>query len=313
MKLKPKLITIFITLILLYGVGRLYFYFTDGFSVSNIASTFSPSPSRETRALSPYEKQHVDYILSQKFTYLGKGCQSYVFLSEDKNYVLKFFKYQRFYIQPWMESLSFIPFIKSYKEKKLAKKHEKLNRFFVAWKVAFDELQKETGLVFVHLNKTSDLNKTLSFTDKMGFSYNVNLDDMEFMVQKKAEMLCPYLKKLIDQKKLPEAKLFLNRLTALISSEYSRGFADHDHALMQNTGVFDNMPIHIDVGQFAKDETAKDSQVFKQHLFNKMYKFRAWLAKESPELNHYLEQQLVTIIGSEFYTMQPHFIAHDEK
>ena len=91
-----RIALILIFAISLYGLGRLYYAVTDGFTIENITSSLPFDESLETRPLNEEEKTLVDLILDQKFTYLGKGCQSYVFLSEDQQYVLKFFKYQRY-------------------------------------------------------------------------------------------------------------------------------------------------------------------------------------------------------------------------
>lgn len=294
-----------------YGIGRLYYQVTGGFSISNITSNFPYDKRWETRALSSREAEEVDGILAQRFTYLGKGCQSYVFLSEDGQHVLKFFKYQRFKIQPWLEWFAFIPVVEQYRQQNIEKKQVKLERFFRSWKLAFEELQPETGFVFVHLNKTSHLKGTLVIYDKMGFEHRLDPNQYEFLVQRKAQMLCPYIDELMAEGKSVEAKQLLDRVIALIITEYQRGFADNDHALMQNTGVLDGQPIHIDVGQFVKEERAKDPEVYMQDLFSKTYRFRKWLSRNYPELASYLETQLPMVIGDQYYGMKPYFKPHE--
>lgn len=294
-----------------YGAGRLYYQVTGGFSLGNISSDFPYDPRWETRPLSHKEQMEVDSFLKQKFNYLGKGCQSYVFLSEDGQYVLKFFKYQRFRIQPWLNLFSFVPAVDEYRSRKIEKKQSKLEGVFRSWKLAFEELQPETGFVYVHLNKTTHLNGPIAIYDKMGFEHRLDPNQYEFLVQRKAQMLCPYIDELMLQGKVVEAKELLDRIIALIITEYQRGYADNDHALMQNTGVLDGFPIHIDVGQFVKEERAKDPEVYKQDLFSKTYKFRKWLGKKYPDLKHHLEQQLQIVIGEQYARMQPHFKPHE--
>lgn len=76
----------------IYSSGRLYYAITAGFTISNITSDFAYNEKWDMLSLSNLEKERVNQILAQKFSYLGKGCQSYVFLSEDGEYVLKFVK-----------------------------------------------------------------------------------------------------------------------------------------------------------------------------------------------------------------------------
>lgn len=290
---------------LAYGTGRLYFWLTGGFTVSNITSNLVFDERWQTTPLSPEQQKLVDGVLSQKFYYLGKGCQSYVFMSEDKEYVLKFIKYQRFRTQKWMGLFAFIPNVEQYKNERLEAKKHKLENLFQGWVIAYENLQPETGVIYTHLNKSQGLNRKIVIFDKMGFRHELEADQMEFMIQRSAVMLDVTIQKLMKEGKVLEAKGLINRLIQIIIAEYVRGFGDNDHALMQNTGVINDQPIHIDVGQFAQGDEYKDPAIYKQALFSKTYKFRIWLKKEFPELAQYLETELIQIIGPEFYTMKP--------
>lgn len=296
----------------IYGSGRLYYRVTGGFTESNITSNLPYDRQWDIRPLTPTEQQHVDTIVSQPFSYLGKGCQSYVFQSQDGNYVIKFFKYQRFRPQAWLDYVAFIPAIDQYRLRKIEEKRLKLENIFRSWKLAFEELQPQTGLVFVHLNKSNYLKKTLTIYDKIGMEHRLDLDQMEFLIQRKAQPLCASIKTLMDQGNLDAAQVLLSRIITLVLSENARGLADNDHALMQNTGVLNGMPIHIDVGQFVHNEEVKKPDVYKQELFSKTFKFRRWLRKTYPELADYLETELRALIGEQFNTMQPRLKTKDE-
>lgn len=293
-----------------YGSGRLYYRVTDGFAIGNITSSFAYDPRWDVRSLVPSENQIVESVLDQKFLYLGKGCQSYVFLSEDGDYVLKFFKYQRFRPQQWLDYFAFIPAVDRYRLAKIEKKKNKREGVFASWKIAFEELKEETGLVFVHLNKSSNLNRELTLFDKMGLEHRVNLDQMEFLIQRKAKMLCASIRELMEKERVLEAKNLITDTIELVMSEYRRGLADNDHALMQNTGVYEGKPVHIDVGQFVHNPEIKDPSIYKQELFTKTYKFHIWLKQEYPELAQHLERLLYTKIGPQFANMQPIFKPH---
>lgn len=308
MKTKAIKWTVFCILCaVMYALGRLYFHLTGGFTIGNITSDFAYRSDLDIRPLTTMEQQQLDQALNQSYHYLGKGCQSYVFLSEDKNYVIKFFKYQRFRLQPWLEYFPPLPAIVKYKEEKKEKKQQKLDYFFKSWKVAFENLKEETGLLYVHLNKTDHLQRVLIIYDKLGRSHQVNLDQLEFCVQGRAEMLCSKLMQFREKQEHSKARLLLQNLLTLILSEYHRGFADNDHALMQNTGVVNEKPIHIDVGQFVQNEEIKNPSMYKQELFTKMYKFKLWVKESYPELFDYLEEQLHLIIGPQYDKMKPKF------
>jgi len=292
-------------IIAIYGTGRLYYYITDGFLISNITSVNEFDPRWKIRDLTVAETEGVREMLNQDFHYLGKGCQSYVFASQDDKYVLKFFKYQRLRPQQWLEYLSFFPFIDSYLHKKIKDKRRKMEVYFRSWKIAFDHASEETGIVFVHLNKGHDLNIRLKIFDKMGLQHLLNMDDFEFMIQKKASMLCNVIDDYMAKRDLSRAELMLEELVQRLLSEYKRGIADNDHALMQNTGVVDGIPVHIDVGQFMFGEFVKDPQFYMQELFTKTYKFRLWLKEKHPDLAENFDNYLQGVMGDEFHSMKP--------
>src|SRR5688500_13829152 len=87
------IINFLLAAILIYAVGRTYFQLTDGFKESNIIEDINEEPNHNLN-ISNIEKDQIKKILAQPFYYLGKGCQSYVFISNDKKYVIKFLKHQ---------------------------------------------------------------------------------------------------------------------------------------------------------------------------------------------------------------------------
>lgn len=306
-KIALRLFFLTILTISLYGLGRLYFKLTAGFTIANITSDFAFQPQWEVRPLLLSEQTEFTKAIDQSYFYLGKGCQSYVFASEDGQYVIKFFKYQRYRLQPWLAYFPPLPAIVKYRQEKIEKKWKKLDGFVTSWKVAFENLKEETGLMFVHLNKTNNLQKQLSIYDKMGQKHTVSLDQMEFCIQRRADLLCQTLLDYKNREDLIGAQQLIHQLLNLILSEYSRGLADNDHALMQNTGVVLGKPVHIDVGQFVINDAVKQPSVFHQELFTKTYKFKLWLREHYPELGEYLENELSQIIGPLYSSMQPKF------
>lgn len=291
---------------IVYGGVRLYFALTGGFTIGNITSDFAYDSRWQTHLLSSAERREIHEALNQDYHYLGKGCQAYVFGSTDGQYVLKFFKYQRFRTIPWFDLFGFIPAVDRYQQSKAKKKKMRLDDVFRSWKIAYENLGSETGVVFVHLNKTNDLNQKITIHDKLGLTHILDLDQMEFLLQHKAKMLCPTLKDMIEQRQSNQAKQLIDRLLTMLLLEYFRGYADNDHALMQNTGVWDGNPIHIDVGQIIYNDSVKDPSVHRQELYDKTYKFHLWLQKHDPDLAQHLKNRLVAIIGEDYFLKKPY-------
>jgi hypothetical protein len=200
-----------------------------------------------------------------------------------------------------------LPSIVKYKEEKQQKKWEKLNYFFESWKLTFEKLKEESALLFVHLNKSSFLRTQLSIYDKLGRHHQIDLDQTEFCLQHVVKPLDETLLEYRQKGEHRQAKELIHRLLTLILSEYSRGLADNDHALVQNTGVLNGYPIHIDIGQFVENEEIKNPDIFHQELFTKTFRLKLWLQKYYFEIAEYLEQELIQIIGPTYLTMHPKF------
>lgn len=298
--------------ILLYGAGRLYFEITAGFTLANISQDLSKEPDHHLPPLSISEQAPIEEILAQPFKYLGKGCQSYVFKSQDGLYVIKFLKYQRFRPAGYLHFFKWIPAVHRYQMKKTVKKREKLDALLNSWKLAYHHLPKETGLIYLHLNRTKIFSKPLLLIDKMGIKHFINPDEVVFLLQRSAKMLCKTIREKMESGKIEEAKLLIKNLLNMLISEYQRGFGDNDHALMQNTGTMEELPIHIDVGQFSEEERFKNRDVYGLELFSKTYKFRIWLSKQYPELEKYVTELLYNAIGPEIYEMKPNLKTVDE-
>jgi hypothetical protein len=313
LKRKSKLIiNLMLIALIAYGVGRLYFQLTAGFTEGNIRTDLSLEPDHGIPLLAMSEMNSLQAILDQPYRYLGKGCQSYVFLSDDHQYVLKFLKYQRFRPQFYLEALSFIPSIDKRLQKKTVEKRTKLDALLESWKIAYGDLKDETGIVYLHLNRGDKFQSPIAIVDKLGLKHTVDPDEVVFLVQKKADMLCPEIAKRMKANELEPSKKLIGNLVTMLLSEYGRGLGDNDHALMQNTGVVGDQPLHIDVGQFSKEARFQSPDVYKHELFSKTYKFRIWLSKHFPELERYLTGLLLEVIGPEMSSMKTSFKTVDE-
>lgn len=305
-----KITWFFLICAVCYGAGRLYYHLTDGFQLTNIVSNLTYDERWETDKLSDEEMANVKEILSQRFTYLGKGCQSYVFASADGKYVMKFFKHCRFRPKKYLDYLLFIPPVQRIHADKVKEKMKKVEWVLNSWRITFNHLRKETGLVYVHANKTNDLNKTLTLVDKIGLEHDINADEVEFLIQKRARMLTDEIDALMAKGKLDESVGLLDKLVQMMLSEYRRGIVDSDQALMQNTGVYEGQPVHIDTGMFTEIDLIKDPHYHMQELFTSTYKFRLWLKERHPELAKAFDEKLRAVIGESFDTMKPKYREH---
>ncbi len=249
---------------------------TGRFTILRITSKLTPQPQWETGPLSPEEKSRIKEILSQPYSYLDKGVQSFVFASEDGQYVIKFFRHDHLDSPFWLTS------------NQKVKKHAQLCKEFLSYKLAFDNLREQTGLVFVHLNKTKDLHHTLDLVDKLGIHHPLPLDNYEFLIQKRASLLYTALNQMIEENKLSDAKETLSNLVKLLSHVAKVGIADKDPDLLTNFGVIGTEPIQIDVGRFSP----RDPKLDKDEIVRITDRLNEHLMTRCPELQEHLKTQI---------------------
>lgn len=302
-----KIVWSLFALFLFWGIGRLYFEVTGGFWISHIHSDLKPNAAFDVRASTAEENAIWNQVSKTPWRYLGKGCQSYVFESEDKQYVLKFFKHQRFRNRSWVSLFKGLPLLSSKIEKKQTARAAKLAYFMRSWKIAFDDLPVESQVVRVHLNKTKDLGVNFILIDKVGFTHSVPADDVEFLIQRRAEPLADWIERQEQAGHPEKVRELLNELVAMLVSEYERGLLDRDPALLQNTGVYQDHPVHMDVGQFEKNDAYKNPDLWAVELFNRTYDFRLWLQERYPIEEEYLTSLVKAALGPRWEKMKPFF------
>jgi len=269
---------------------------TDGFSRYKISSNLTFQPEWETPRLSLREQESLSKILDQPYRYLAKGAQSYVFLSDDGKYVLKFFRI--YHLQPpfWVTHLRWPWFLQSYKMDKILKKLDELHKDFASYKIAHDELKEETGIVYLHLNKTDYLKQTLTFYDKIGIKHQVALDQMEFLVQKRAELVYPALAKMVESEGLENAKDALSQLVSLLCLRCQKGIHDKDPDLNTNFGFIGHTPLQIDVGRFRiENGNLQERMVDRDEIIRITDNLNQWLRSRYPELSGHLETTIAQI------------------
>ncbi len=270
---------------------------SKSFSLEAISAQLPLNPEWETRVMSPSEEQHVAQALSQPYHYLGSGGQCFSFVSSDQQYVIKFIKQKAFDIPIWMNQFP-LPFLIDWlKEKKWKKRADKRNRVFNAFKLSFDLLSEETGLLYVHLNQTQHVKKILPFCDALGKTHFLNLDDLEFVVQKKADLAYNTLHSLMEKKESEGAKLAIDQLLALNVKLYQKGFRNRDPNFKSNCGFIGTDAIVIDVGRILPLENIKTAEEHKQELLKITPQFRAYISTQYPELLPHFDQAIGKIIN----------------
>jgi hypothetical protein len=245
--------------LLLFCISLRFFYLLQqgDFEPAQVVSDLPNHPEWEFNEHPPLN------LLNQTFSFLGAGDQCYAFLGEDGTTVLKLLKHfdanGKRILDPVLES----------------------------YKIAYQELREETGLLYLHLNKTDS--HILTMIDKTGFLHQIDLGATEYALQKKVDaLIVPMLNQL---RRNPEVlKERIHSLLSLIASRCSKGIADRDTAIHRNIGFLGHNAIALDIGSYFKNEELKKNPY--DEIARHTKRLVRWLRKHQPSLLPFYEQKL---------------------
>ena len=268
------------------GIGAYWAYmaYTGDFSLNNIAYDLPFRQDWEIPSPSEAELADLNRITDQHFYFLGMGNQTYVFVSNDNRYVIKFFKFKHLKPSKLLAFLPSIPPIREYRDHKTKSQRKRIDRIFNAHKIAYMHDKNNSGLVYVHLLPTQYLNKKITVYDRLGFRYGIDLDQTVFVIQKKGITTKALLTELLNKGETALAKKRLEQLIELYLSDYKQGIYDDDHNVIANTGFFDDKPIRIDVGKIKLDEEIKKPENYNRDLHKIVtQRINKWISSYYPQ------------------------------
>lgn len=231
------------------------------------------------------------YVVSQQtFNWLGRGMQVVVFETQDGRYVVKFFQLGR------MKDSGSGGFLNTLFGESEAKRQERKNHreeLFTSSKMCFEELQDETGIVYVHLNRTKDKIHGMKLVDKYGQSHRIRGDDACFVVQKKAKQIIPTFVSLMEKGDVAGAQQRVTQIFDLLLALARKGFVDGDDALIRNNniGFSTDRAIYIDTGHISRVSNLDVYGRMKYEFNVRLDPLEHWLNVMYPELGAYYHEQ----------------------
>ncbi|MCP5492026.1 MAG: hypothetical protein H7A40_03155 [Chlamydiales bacterium] len=263
-------------------VERLCHLATDGFSVMRIYPPFQIDSFFDP----PAPSQEVCKHLNQSYRYLGSGSQSFAFLSEDGQYVLKFFKLKTGYWR--VPSLS-----------RPKRRRESFTAAFQSCLIHADTFKDESGVVYCHLKASNHNLPTVTLIDRNRRLLSLDLSTLPFVLQKYAEPVDQRLlrfKKANDRK---SAEQTIDQLFNVLLKRYHLGLSDRDPNLITNFGFIDNQAVSIDVGGLVNNRQDLKTYFCEHEILKAKHKCNRWLYKHNPDLVDHVEKIVEDIISSE--------------
>jgi hypothetical protein len=269
---------------------------TKGFRYHEILSDQPNNAKWEIPPLTAKDEEAIYNLLNQPFYFLGGGQQCYAFLSQDGQTVLKFFRHDHRSPKNILTHIKLPSLFDSYRQKMLNYKSRKnLTPLFQSYKLAYDNLKEQSGLLYLHLNKTQGKFPKTTLFDAIGAKHEIDLDSTEFVLQQKAELIFPTFLTLIAHGELKAVQSSIHALFLNLAARCDLGIKDQDTAFKRNIGFIDERPIFFDVGNLWEDPHLKDPVLRKNEIAIKTQRLQRWLRAHCPELLPIYEEELAAL------------------
>lgn len=286
------------------GLEQLVERSTRGFWIERVkADNLSYQAAFETTPSTKEELASIKTLLKQPFYLMGSGSECFAFISQDGKYVIKLFKLDhlrpvylrkgifRHDLREYASSLSPEPPYQKYFPKTIQNllnrvrgiREFRVQRTFQSIVLAYNQLKKETALVYVHLNPSEEFTEPLVLYDSCHIAHQVDPNAVRFVIQETATPFIPHMKALIKAEKKEEIERSLSSLLDLLIHRCKNGLADRD-IIARNFGFVRGDAIEIDTGSFSRSSKMKEDWIYTQEIYYATLEIRSWLEKQNPQI-----------------------------
>ncbi|OGN56213.1 MAG: hypothetical protein A3D96_02030 [Chlamydiae bacterium RIFCSPHIGHO2_12_FULL_44_59] len=211
-------------------------------------------------------------ILQQSFSYLSSGNQTTVFISADRQYVLKLFKYNRSrfpLLHKWKNR-----FKKKPKDSLLTKMNKTCQAAYLGCGIA----QAFTQGIYAHLNVSQGSLPQVELIFR-GRKYAAVLDRYRFILQKR---VTPFKEALLSARgDSAKMKRLIRSFTLLLVHRSSLNICNSDPNLGPNFGFLEEEAVELDFGNY--HIIPRDPKRRIEEYDKLMDRFEEWVQKNTPE------------------------------
>lgn len=274
---------IFSTIIL--SVPFLFRWVGGGFRLGKTACDLPLNPEWSVGEISLELEAQIQAIFARPFSYLSHGGQSFVFESENKEFILKLFRAST-KPHPWRNRLRRL----IYDGKKRLDPEEKIKRLFSACKLAYEQASDLTGLVYIHLNSTDKMLPVIVLRDSLRRVHTIDLNRCYFALQRKGKPIRDVFSETVKNNDKKRFLQLTQSFVSLLKERTQRKLCNSDTKVGPNFGFLDDCAIEWDFGNYYIDEQLEDPtyrnkeiRVFFEHL-------QSYLKRISPNWSQESEQ-----------------------
>ncbi len=275
--MQKKLVFLGLFLFFCLGLGALWHQLHSGFNLHKLYCRLPSNPEWHM-SYSEEENRHVKEILGQEFEYLGKGRQSFAFISKDKKYVLKFVRFHLVKPKFWSCFLG-----KEEQKAHLESRRNKLQAWMDSYKIAYEKMKDIGALEYVHLEKTENLRQSVTLVDSLKRKHRIDLDLAGFIVQKRTDIFFHTVQTLIEKQDYESLKKLLVSYLHSLAYPYQQGLKNKDHSWMDNSGNIGLDKVYeIDVGRIGPHLPAQNSKELLEMLLFFTRPIHLYLEENAP-------------------------------
>ena len=254
---------------------------TKGFSYKKIHSFYRYESRWD---FGPPNAALLDQISSQPFSLMGSGKECYAFVSADGEIVVKFFKQKHMRTQYLLNYLPFSKEIQMIRNEILNRHKNRRMRLYQSYQLAHERIQDHSGVLYLHLTKSDYLRKPITLISPRGKKLTLKLDDMEFLVQKRAYSIFASLKESLER-----GEETIDSILDYLIVRNQRGIGDEDINCERNLGIREGKIIQVDVGELYP---AVPTKVDRKELITATLDLKAFLQRHQRSLVPYLEKAI---------------------
>lgn len=271
-----------LAIIVFIGIEKAVRTQTHGFRIEKTQADFLSSSQWNL------EMDEQEERLNQPFYFLGSGVQCYAFIGADQKTVLKVFKHYHFGLPtPLLEKIPLPKFLASWRALVLEKRAKRLHKIFSSAHIASTTLSEQTGVFYLNINPQEGKYPEVTIYDNIGISHSLDLNTTPFLLQRKADLIFPYL-----ETHREEAKKVIDSLFACIANRSHKGVSNRDPVVRKNFGILEGEVIEIDIGSFASVQGEKSPLLSKREIFYQTRDLKNWVEINAPELREYFNRKL---------------------
>ncbi len=288
-----KILSICLVLGCCVGLARFTHHETRGFRLAKIRDNLAPD-----QVWLPADSHLPCPLLQQRYFFLSRGLQSFVFASEDGEYVIKIFNNRHSFFAKAFNALSTCPIIGTWAKKRALYHQLKWKQAFTSYRIAHEMLREEAAIIYTHLDPTNHLPSSLLLIDCLQIPHSIDPNKTGFILQRRCPSFYSMLLQYIESNETDQAQQALDALIDLFLLKYQKGIADNDPLIRTNYGFLEGRPVQIDLGPFSLNPALKDPQLYQPELRKTLQSLKNWLNLHDQSLADYLETRLDEICAS---------------